>query len=62
MSSRSSTPAAAASLLRTLAGPLAPADRPPQALITTTDWTPFDPGFLSGVSRFEVDEGELRAL
>jgi DNA replication and repair protein RecF len=49
-------------LLRTLAGPLAPADRPPQVLITTTDWTPFDPGFLTGVSRFEVDEGDMRAL
>lgn len=47
-------------LLRTLAGPLAPADRPPQVLITTTDWTPFDPGFLAGVARFTVDEGNLR--
>ncbi|MGI8588550.1 MAG: DNA replication/repair protein RecF [Chloroflexia bacterium] len=49
-------------LLGALAGPFAPTDRPPQVLITTTDWTPFDPGFLAGVSRFEVDEGELRAL
>ncbi|HMA34751.1 MAG TPA: DNA replication/repair protein RecF [Chloroflexia bacterium] len=49
-------------LLHALAGPLAPTDRPPQVLITTTDWTPFDPGFLAGVTRFEVDEGELHAL
>ena len=49
-------------LLRTLTGPLARADRPPQVLITTTDWTPFDPAFLAGATRFEVEEGELRAL
>lgn len=49
-------------LLQTLTGPLARADRPPQVLITTTEWTPFDPAFLAQVSRFEVEEGELHAL
>jgi DNA replication and repair protein RecF len=49
-------------LLHTLTEPLARTERPPQVLITTTDWTPFDPTFLEEVARFEVDEGDLRAL
>ncbi|HUS16525.1 MAG TPA: DNA replication/repair protein RecF [Chloroflexia bacterium] len=49
-------------LLAALAQPIDPADRPPQVLITTTDWAPFTPAFLVGVSRFEVDEGDLRSL
>jgi DNA replication and repair protein RecF len=49
-------------LLHTLTEPLARTERPPQVLITTTDWTPFDPAFLARVARFEVDEGVLRAL
>ncbi len=49
-------------VLRTLAGPLAPTDRPPQVLITSTDWTPFAPAFLADVSRFTVDEGQLTVL
>ncbi|HUS15777.1 MAG TPA: hypothetical protein VM536_12260, partial [Chloroflexia bacterium] len=49
-------------LLAALAQPIDPADRPPQVLITTTDWAPFTPAFLAGVCRFEVDEGDLRAL
>lgn len=49
-------------VLRTLVGPLAPSDRPPQVLITSADWTPFDPAFLADVHRFTVDEGQLTAL
>jgi DNA replication and repair protein RecF len=47
-------------VLHTLAGPLAPTDHPPQVLITTTDWSPFDPAFLAAVHRYTVTGGELR--
>jgi DNA replication and repair protein RecF len=49
-------------LVRALTQPLAGADRPPQVLITTTDWNSFDPAFLSHVARYEIAEGELRRL
>jgi len=49
-------------LVRALTQPLTGADRPPQVLITTTDWSSFDPAFLDHVARYEIVDGELHPL
>ena len=49
-------------LVRALTEPLTGADRPPQVLLTTTDWSSFDPAFLAHVARYEIVGGEVREL
>ncbi len=49
-------------LVRTLTEPLPGADHPPQVLITTTDWSSFDPAFLAHVTRYEITGGEVRPV
>ena len=48
-------------LVHTLTRPLTGLDRPPQVLITTTDWNNFDPGFLAHVARHEIAQGTVAA-
>ena len=49
-------------LVRALTEPLAGAARPPQVLLTTTDWSSFDPAFLAHVARYEITGAEVREI